>query len=178
MGGAGALGRLGGVPLGSAGVAFPDPICAGSLEAFPGENGFVGPESGAGEGVAGDGHAGAGLARLGDSEDAGAFEVDVEPSDITLSSMGALVLFCEEGCGSSLEEPGTRSATSDVWLAFGGSTMLAEAEEGADFSVQSGAGEAGTETGAALGFVAIETEGGTRFDGGSSSLGLLLAPTS
>ena len=175
-GAARAVGRVCGVPLGSVGVALPDLICAGSLGAFSREKGFADPESGASEGVAEGGNAGAGLAGLGDSEDAGAFGVDIEPSDVDSSSSGALLLFCEEEVsGSSVEESGARFATSDVLF---GSAILVEAEEGAGLSVHSGIGEAGAGTGAALGFVTIGTGGGTGLRGGSTSLDLLAAPTS
>ena len=176
---AGSVGRIGGVTLGSVGVAFPGLICEGCLEALPGTRGFADPEAGAGRGVAGDADAGAGSAGQGVSEDAGAFEVGMEPSGVGLSSMGALVLFCEEEVsGSSLGEPRTRFATPDVWLGFGGSVTFVEAEEGADLSVQSGIGEAGAGTGTAPGFDAIGKGGGTGFEGGSTSLDLLLGPAS
>ena len=123
-GGARAVGRVCGVPLGSVGVASPNLICAGSLGAFSREKGFADLENGAGEGVAGGGNAGAGLAGPGDSEDAGAFGVDVEPSHVDPSSSGALVLFCEEEIsGSSMEEPRARFATSDLLSGLGGSAI-------------------------------------------------------
>ena len=92
VGGAGAEGRLGGgVPLGSVGVAFPDPIRrTGSLGVFSGKKGCAEPESGAVAGNADAGDRGSGGGGGGSS----LVGVCPSPGALLEGSLGAMPPYC------------------------------------------------------------------------------------